>query len=168
MMEKLRFVALALAPLALFAFAAGVGARSDPRSSAERFRTVPVHYSANAGSRNERILRLGGLVVRASCTDYGQGRIYLSAGARTLVDDTARALVLGRRDGGQAETYGFSSGDFDRDFGWYDLTGPNPDRTTGTFSYARPDGGQISLTFRADEAAHGADCRFDGTVLYAP
>ena len=53
----------------------------------------------------------------------------------------------------------------DRSFGWYDILGTNPYNTTGTFAYARPNGDQVSLTYRADEDSDGVDCLFEGTAL---
>ncbi len=50
--------------------------------------------------------------------------------------------MLSQRRSPLTQTYSFKSSDFDRDFGWYDFTGTNPYDTTGTLSYARPDGGQ--------------------------
>lgn len=127
-----------------------------------------VSFHADAGTENKRILNLGGLVARASCIDYGQGRKYLSVVAKTTIDNTARALVLSQRRGGDAQTYSFKSSDFDRSFGWYDITGTNPYDTSGTLSYARPDGGQVALTFRADQDTPRGDCAFDGTANYLP
>jgi len=159
---------LAVAILAVVALAlTHRGAAPSQASPGESATSVPVSLHADAGPGKQRILRLGGLVVRASCTDYGQGRQYLGVAAKTTINDAARALVLSQRHGGQAQTYSFKSSDFDRNYGWYDITGTNPYDTTGTFSYARPDGGQIALTFRADQDT-GTDCVFDGEANYLP
>lgn len=149
-----------------FAFIAWESGKADSSVSA-----VPpnaVTFQADAGTKNENILNVGGLVIRASCTDFGQGRKYLSVSAKTTVNNAARALVLSQRRAGQASAYSFKSSDFDRSFGYYDITGTNPYDTTGTFSYARPDGGQVAITFRADEDEQGYDCYFAGDVRYIP
>jgi hypothetical protein len=112
------------------------------------------------------MLDLGGLVVRASCINYGQGHIYLTVAAKTRIDNTSRAVVLSQHHAGQGTTYAFSANDFDRKDGWYDFTGTNPANTTGTLSYSRPDGGQLGLTFRADEGRPQADCVFRGTASF--
>lgn len=137
-------------------------------AGAQDIHSVRVAFHADAGVKNKRILNLGGLAVRASCTDYGAGRIYLGVGAKTQIQNAARALVLSQRRSGEAQTYAFKSSDFDPGFGWYDITGTNPYDTTGTFSFARPDGGQVSLTFRADQGTPSGDCTFDGTAEYLP
>lgn len=70
--------------------------------------------------------------------------------------------------GDEAETYAFRFSDFDRSYGWYDFLGANPYGTTGTLSYSRPDGGQVSVTFRADQRTPGADCAFSGSARFVP
>jgi hypothetical protein len=154
--------ASALAAVALLSGTASVGiSRSADKSSA----TEAVKFEANAGTRNMHILDLGGLVIRASCTDYGRGRTYLSVEAKTELNNAARAVVLSQQHAGRGQTYAFSSDNFDRADGWYDFTGTNPANTTGTLSYSRPDGGQVSVTFRADEGTPHADCVFRGTAF---
>lgn len=152
---------------ALAVVAWGSGDADLSRASASAPPTTAT-FQADAGVKNKRILNVGGLVVRASCTDFGQGRKYLSVAAKTTINNAARALVLSQRRAGQASTYSFKSSDFDRSFGYYDITGTNPYDTTGTFSYARPDGGQVAITFRADEDEQGYDCYFAGDVQYSP
>lgn len=160
-------VALVVAA-AVVAVAFASGDESSQPSSAVGPTTRPVDFEADAGAKNVRILSLGGVLLRASCTDYGQGRVYLSVAAKSQVNNAARALVLSQRRGGEATTYSFKSSDFDPSFGYYDITGTNPYRTTGTFSFARPDGGQVAVTYRADQGVGGHDCTFAGLATYAP
>lgn len=164
--------ALLLAGLLAILVGVSIAAAEPARISASRgdessvFRSLNVRFHEDAGVRNERILSVGGLLARASCTDFGRGRKYLSVTVKTRINDASRATILSQKRGGQVSTYLLKSSDFDRSFGWYDLLGTNPYRTTGTFSYARPDGGQVALTFRADETTSGNDCVFDGMATY--
>ncbi len=143
----------------------GTGAAGTSRAADAGTTTRAVRFEANAGTRNKRILDLGGLVIRASCTDYGRGRTYLSVATKTKINNASKAVVLSQRHAGRGHTYAFSSG-FDRADGWYDFTGTNPANTTGTLSFSRPDGGQVSVTFRADEGTPHADCLFRGTASF--
>lgn len=149
--------------LAAVGLLSGTGPLGTSRAADTGTATQAVRFEANAGTRNQRILDLGGLVIRASCTDYGKGRTYLSVAAKTKINNAAKAVVLSQRRAGRGHTYAFSSA-FDRADGWYDFTGTNPANTTGTLSYSRPDGGQVSVTFRADEGTPQADCVFLGTA----
>ncbi len=136
-------------------------------SSGEAFRHFEVEFHENAPVNGRAILELGGLTVRADCIDYGRGRKYLSVVARTKINNTAAATVLSQ---GKVEraTFAFRKPDFDRRDGWYDFLGTNPDGTSGTLSYSRPDGGQLSLIFRSDQATPEGDCGFEGTASYRP
>ena len=109
------------------------------------------HYAADPNTGAERVLDLGGLIVRARCSSTDDGRAYLSVGARTRVDDAARAVAFHRDDSGSG-TYAFSAQDFDRDSGWYDFAGAVFDRTSGTLAYTRPDSGGVSFSVRGRSA----------------
>jgi hypothetical protein len=156
---------VAVSALAVVGLLSGTGPLGTSRAADTGAATQAVNFEANAGTRNKRILDLGGLLIRASCTDYGKGRTYLSVAAKTKINNAAKAVVLSQRHAGRGHTYAFSSG-FDRADGWYDFTGTNPANTTGTLSYSRPDGGQVTLTFRADEGTHQADCIFRGPASF--
>lgn len=131
--------------------------------------TVRVSFAAAAAAdaKGRRILNLGGLILRAWCIDYGEGRKYLAVGSKSTVDNTSRAVVFSRRRAGQAETYAFKASDVDANDDWYDFLGTNPYGTRGTLSYSRPDGGQVSLTFAADQDTPDADCVFSGQARFA-
>lgn len=167
MVKRVAVGVAAIAALAGVAFAIGSGGDATDSSRASTGSTSRVVFDANAGTKR-RILSVGGLTLRASCTDYGPGRTYLSVAARTSVNNAARATVLSDNSGSEPTTYVFKSGDFDRSFGWYDVMGKASAKATGTFSFARPDGGQVSVTFKATEGTPRGDCSFHGIAVYLP
>lgn len=129
----------------------------------------PVAFQADGGVAGEPILELGGLTLRAWCHDYGRGQVYLSVSAETAVDDHAVAAVsFGQKKGAEPASYSFVQSDFDRSYGRWDILGTNPDNTTGTLHYSRPDGGQILVSFLADEGTGQGECVFGGTATYVP
>lgn len=166
---RLTVAALLAATCATAAFGCGSQGGGVPAGPDHVTRTV--NYRADAGAGREQVLDLGGLVIRAGCTDYGQGRIFLNVAARSTVEGAARAAVLTKWQSGarrKARTYSFKSSDFDRDYGWYDFIGKNPYGTTGSLSFARPDSGQVAFTFVADQGVGGSDCTLQGTGFFAP
>jgi hypothetical protein len=175
-MDRMRTLVLrgaALAVVATLVVVAIASGRSDESSRVQApagapARAVHVTFHEDEGVTNRRILNLGGLVVRASCVNSGTGSGRLEVAAKTYVENSSRALVLSQRRGGRAETYAFKSADFDPSFGWYDITGTDPYNTTGILSLARPDRGQVSLMFAADEGTSQYDCTFDGEAHYIP
>jgi hypothetical protein len=130
--------------------------------------TTRVTFQANAGTPATPILQLDGLTVLGSCRRAGHNPTpFLTVSARTAVDDA----VIGSHFGQQAQAspdYTFVIEDFDRSFGRWDVLGTNPDKTAGTLNYSRPDGGQVSVTFVADEGAPQGDCVFGGTAISTP
>ncbi|MDX6581387.1 MAG: hypothetical protein QOI10_571 [Solirubrobacterales bacterium] len=128
----------------------------------------PVAFQSDGGVAGEPVLELGGLTLRARCHDYGRGQVYLGVSAETAVDDAVAAVSFDQRKGADPASYAFVQSDFDRSYGEWDILGTNPDNTTGTLNYSRPDGGQVVVSFLADEATGQGECVFGGTATYAP
>lgn len=156
------------AVVAALAVALASGQNHGGSSSAQvlRSKVVEVTFAADGGDENRRIFNIGGLIVRASCIDYGGGREYLSVAAKSSIDDASRAVVFSQTRAGQELAYAFRAGDFDADDDWSDFLGTNPYGTTGTLSYARPDGGQVALTFESDRNTPEGDCILRGQATF--
>jgi hypothetical protein len=150
---RARPIATALGIVAVAGAIAGCGGDS---STIER-----VSFQADAGTPSTSILNLGGLTILGACPPF------LSISARTAVDNAVVASHFGQRAHG-SPAYTFVIDDFDRSYGRWDVLGTNPDRTVGTLNYSRPDGGQVSVTFVADENAPQGDCVFAGTAVSTP
>jgi hypothetical protein len=127
----------------------------------------PVAFQSDGGVAAEPVLELGGLTLRAGCHDYGRGQVYLSVSAETAVDDAVGAVSFDQK-GADPASYTFVQSDFDRSYGRWDILGTNPDNTTGTLNYSRPDGGQVVVSFLADEGTAQGESVFGGTATYAP
>lgn len=126
-----------------------------------------VHFQAHARPGTERILSLHGLSLLASCRHVGSNpKPLLSVSARTSVDNAVLASHFGQQGHG-SPTYTFVLDDFDRADGRRDVLGTNPAATAGTLNYSRPDGGQVSVTFVADENTDQGACVFAGTATAA-
>ena len=52
-------------------------------------------------------------------------------------------------------------------YGAYDFLG-SPYKAAGDLHYSRPDGGQVSVSYVADQGRSDDGCRFGGTAVYAP
>jgi hypothetical protein len=128
-----------------------------------------VHFLADTGTNNERILRLNGLTLIASCRHiHGNPLPLLSVSAKTSVDNAVLASHFGQGRHG-FPNYTFVLDDFDKGNGRRrDVLGTNPDKTAGTLNYSRPDGGQVSVTFVADEGTPQGACVVGGTAVSAP
>lgn len=68
--------------------------------------------------------------------------------------------------GQRQSNYTFPLDDLDRNE-VRDLLGEASDETAGTFVYSRADGGQVSMTFLADQDTAQGACIFSGTALAA-
>src|SRR4051812_18332346 len=138
---------------------AGSSAPADPRGAGPDPMIKGVHFRAHTGTNNERILRLNGLTLIASCRHIdGYPKPLLSVSAKTSVDNAVLASNFGQQRQGFA-SYTFVVDDFDRGNGRRrDVLGTNPDKTAGTLNYSRPDGGQVSVTFVADEGTPQGAC----------
>jgi hypothetical protein len=158
----------------------GQAARPSPSAASDRsggtqaaitqreatVRTVQVQ--APAGTRRERILRLRGLTLFGACRLVaGNANPLLSITARTSVDNAILASHFGQQGHG-SPTYTFVLDDFEQSDGPRDVLGTNPDATVGTVNYSRPDGGQVALTFVADEKAAQGACAFGGAAQAGP
>lgn len=123
-----------------------------------------VSFQASVGTHDETVLELDGLRLRASCKK-NDGQPYLSVAALTDVDD---AIISSRFEQQDHGGFVFVLSDFDRSYGPWDFLGPNAAKTTGTLNYSRPDGGQVTLDFVADEGTTQGDCVFGGIASGAP
>jgi len=131
--------------------------------------TEPVSFQADAGVEARPILRIGGLTLRAWCTDHGpRTGSYLSVAAETAIDDAIIGSSFIQKIGPDHSAYTFVQPDFDRGYGPWDFLGSNPDKTAGTLNYSRPDGGQVTVVFLADQGTSQGDCFFGGTATSAP
>lgn len=128
----------------------------------------PVAFRSDGGVAGEPVLELGGLTLRAWCHDYGRGQVYLTVSAETAVDDAVAAVSFDQKKGAEPASYTFVQSDFDRSYGPWDILGTNPHNTTGTLNYSRPDGGQVLVSFLADEATGQGECVFGGMATYGP
>ena len=128
----------------------------------------PVSFRADAGAKDQTILNLGGMSIVGSCVQAVDFGPYLSVAAETAVDDAAIAVSFTQRRGQDQSAYEFGLSDFDRSYGPWDFLGTNPGDTAGTLHFARPDGGQVSITFLANQDTAQGDCVFGGTAVYAP
>jgi hypothetical protein len=112
-------------------------------------------------------LSLGGLTLVGSCRHVdGNPKPLLSVSARTSVDNAILASHFGQQGHG-SPTYTFVLDDFDRSDGRRDVLGSDPAATAGTLNYSRPDGGQVSVTFVADEGSSQGACVFAATATAA-
>ena len=136
---------------------------SSPTAGPEP-QTEKIDFRVDAGVRSRKVLDLGGLTLRASCRDYGQEDAYLQATAETSVDNSVIAAFYGQRASQEINVFNLS--DFDRRYGAWDFLGTDPDNTAGTLNYFRPDGGQLVLTFLADQAQ--GECVFGGVAQFFP
>lgn len=144
--------------VALGTLLVGCGSDENPEN------VKPVAFQASADTRGERILDLGGLTLTGSCErdPGGQGRLVVTAA--TSLDNA----VLGSRFSQGGTPYTFVLSDFDRSYGQYDLLGNASGKIAGELNYSRPDGGQVSVSYLADEDTAQGDCTFDGVATYAP
>lgn len=132
--------------------------------------TKPLVFYASAGDSDDSILSLGGLTVSGSCRDHG-GRVdppILSVTASTAFDDAMIGVSFTQRRGAEQAAYSFGLSDFDRNYGPWDFLGTDPVDTVGTLVFARPDGGQVALSYLADRGTAQGECAFGGTATYAP
>ena len=144
--------------------------RDDPLSDdGPSTKIEKVHFRSNGAPVGQKVLDLGGLMIHASCRKLGQRYPALQVTAQTKLDDSAAAVFFGEdaNENKVAAEYAFNLSDFDRAFEW-DFLGSESDASAGTFSYVRPDGGQVTLTFLADEATGQVACLFAGNARFIP
>lgn len=146
----------------------GEGSSSGQGGATSAVVIEPVAFESDGGVAGEPLLELGGLTLRAWCSDYGRGQVYLTVTAETAVDNAVAAVSFEQRKGAEPASYRFVQSDFDRSYGPWDMLGTNPDNTAGTLDYSRPDGGQVLVGFLADEAVGQGECAFRGVATYAP
>lgn len=159
--------AIAAATVAVAASGCGAaGTTASPHASQPSIQGV--RFQARAGTDRTRILSLGGLTLLGTCRRHPPNPTpFLSVAAKTSVDNAVISSHFGQQRRG-SPNYTFVLDDFDRSYGQWDVLGTNPDKTAGTLNYSRPDGGQVSATFVADEGTSQGACVFAGTAVYAP
>ena len=131
---------LGLAAAGLIAAGCGSG---DSSATTQR-----IVFKSGTGTENERVLSVNGLTLLASCKNNA-GQTLLAVAAETAVDNAVISSHFGQKVA--SGDYVFAMSDFDRSYGPWDFAGTNPAKTAGTLSYSRPDGGQVTVTYVADE-----------------
>lgn len=130
------------------------------------------------------ILDLGGLTVTAKCKRYrivaNPEKPYadtprkrfdsLSVTARSAFNGASIVSSFMQREGAKGPAtypYVFALRDFGPGYGGYDFLG-TPYKVSGDLHYSRPDGGQVSVSYAADQQRTTDGCRFGGTAAFAP
>lgn len=170
-------IATAIAMLALGAVVGGVIARDRASSdAADRESTIRALSFETPGPEARRtVLALGGLEVDAACQRYGppnqptRGFDGLSVTARSAVGGASIVSSFLQREGAKGPAtypYVFAVRDFGPDYGAYDFLG-TPYKVTGDLHYARPDGGNVTVSYAANQQRLTDGCSFSGTAVYA-
>jgi hypothetical protein len=135
-------------------------------------------FRANDGTGLTTVLDLGGLQLLATCdSSFGQGPKDLRIFWTSTVDNASLGVTYSQFLDGTAHA------DYNPDLptgGTIEegnLSTTDDDRTTGTMVYTRPDGGNVSVEFYAEDSNGSAgsdalggtkDCIFTGTATHAP
>jgi hypothetical protein len=137
-----------------------------------------VDFRANDGTGLTQILDLGGLQLLATCdSSFGQGPKDLRIFWTSTVDNASLGVSYSQFGDGVAHTDYNShlptSGTIEEG----NLSTADDDRTVGTMVYTRPEGGNVSVAFQAEDSNGSAgsdalggtkDCIFTGTATHAP
>ena len=130
------------------------------------------------------ILDLGGLTVTAKCKQYrviaNPEKPYadtprkrfdsLSVTAKSAFNGASIVSSFMQREGAKGPAthpYVFALRDFGPGYGGYDFLG-TPYKVAGDLHYSRPDGGQVSVSYAANQQRTTDGCRFGGTAAFAP
>jgi hypothetical protein len=137
-----------------------------------------VDFRANDGTGLTQILDLGGLQLLATCdSSFGQGPKDLRIFWTSTVDNASLGVSYSQFGDPAAHTDYTSDLPTGGTISEGALSTNDDDRTTGTMVYTRPDGGNVSVAFEAEDSNGSAgsdplggtkDCIFTGTATHAP
>lgn len=125
-------------------------------------------YETAGPSDRETVLDLGGLRVTAACNQVGRPPFdLLSVTARSEFSGASAVSSFIQDEGRDTHPYVFALRHFEPSYGAWDFLG-SPYKVSGDLHYLRPDGGQVSVSYVADQGRTDDGCRFGGTAVYAP
>jgi hypothetical protein len=135
-------------------------------------------FRANDGTGLTQVLDLGGLQLLATCdSSFGQGPKDLRIFWTSTVDNASLGVSYSQFGDGVAHTDYDSHMATGGTISEGNLSTADDDRTVGTMVYTRPEGGNVSVAFQAEDSNGSAgsdplggtkDCIFTGTATHAP
>ena len=150
--------------LALGALVVGCGGDDDAEDS-DSATTQAVTFQADAGTKGEMLLDLGGLTLKGFCQRLAD-QIHLTVTVTTASDNAV--LVSSASQASNSSPFTVVLDDFDRSFGEYDLMGKASDEIAGTLNYMPSAGGQVVVDWAAAQGTAQGDCVFGGVATHAP